>query len=40
MRSKRIIAFAEEGMEALHEIDVVSFPAIVAMAHGESIFDK
>lgn len=40
MRSKRIIAFPEEGMEALYEINVANFPAIVAMAHGESIFDK
>lgn len=40
MRSKRVVAFPEEGMEALHEVDVVKFPAIVAIAHGESIYDK
>lgn len=35
-----IKAFPEEGMEAFNELKVVSFPAIVAIAHGESIFDK
>ncbi|MDO9545053.1 MAG: fumarate hydratase C-terminal domain-containing protein, partial [Synergistaceae bacterium] len=34
------VAFPEEGMEALHEIEVENFPAIVAIAHGESIYDK
>jgi tartrate dehydratase beta subunit/fumarate hydratase class I family protein len=27
-------------MEALTRIEVVNFPAIVAIANGESIFDK
>lgn len=40
IKSKKVIAFSEEGMEALHEVDVVSFPAIVAIANGESIYDK
>ena len=40
MRSKRVVAFPEEGMEALHEVEVVNFPAIVAIANGESIYDK
>ena len=35
-----VVAFPEEGMEALHEIEVENFPAIVAIAHGESIYDK
>lgn len=39
-KSKRVVAFPEEGMEALHEIEVENFPAIVAIAHGESIYDK
>lgn len=39
IKSKRVVAFPEEGMEALYEIDVERFPAIVAIAHGESIYD-
>ncbi|MGO8718445.1 MAG: fumarate hydratase C-terminal domain-containing protein [Acidobacteriaceae bacterium] len=35
--SHRIAAFPEEGMEALYEVHVKGFPAIVAVAHGESI---
>ena len=37
---KRIAAFSEEGMEALHMLQVVKFPVIIAVAHGKSIFDK
>ena len=40
IKSKRIVAFPEEGMEALHELEVENFPAIVAIAHGLSIYDK
>jgi len=40
LKSKRVAAFAEEGMEALHELEVVDFPAIVAIAHGASIFER
>lgn len=36
--SRRIAAFAEEGMEALYEISVEGFPAIIASACGETIF--
>ena len=39
MKSKRVVAFPELGMEALYELDVVNFPAIIAIAQGESIFD-
>ena len=39
MKSKRVVAFPEEGMEALYEVEVEKFPAIVAIAHGESIYD-
>lgn len=39
MKSKRVVAFPELGMEALYELDVVDFPAIIAIADGESIFD-
>jgi fumarate hydratase subunit beta len=38
--SQRIAAFPEEGMEALYEIAVKDFPAIIASAHGETIFPK
>ena len=36
--SQRVAAFAKEGMEALYEVHVRSFPAIIAAAHGETIF--
>jgi len=38
MISQKIAAFEKEGMEALYEIEVKGFPAIVAIAHGETIF--
>ena len=38
IRSCRVAAFPEDGMEALHELVVEDLPAIVAIAHGESIF--
>ena len=37
---KRIVAFAEEGMEAFHVLEVKDYPAIVAVAHGKSIYDE
>jgi fumarate hydratase subunit beta len=36
--SRRLVAFEEEGMEALYEIRVTGFPAIVAIAQGKTIF--
>ncbi len=36
--SRRIAAFREEGMEALYQLEVKGFPAIIAIAHGETIF--
>jgi fumarate hydratase subunit beta len=36
--SKKIVMFPEEGMEALYEVRVEGFPAIIAIAHGKSIF--
>jgi fumarate hydratase subunit beta len=36
--SKRVLAFPEEGMEALYEVEVDGMPGIVAAAHCESIF--
>lgn len=38
MRSKRCVAFPELGMEALYEIELDDCPAVVAAAHGESLF--
>jgi fumarate hydratase subunit beta len=38
--SQRIVAFKKEGMEALYEVKVKGFPAIIAIAHGETIFSR
>lgn len=38
MISQKIAAFEKEGMEALYEVEVKGLPAIVAIAHGETIF--
>ncbi|HII84125.1 MAG TPA: fumarate hydratase [Methanobacterium subterraneum] len=38
MTSSNVIAFPEEGMEALHCLKVRDFPGIVAVAHGKSIY--
>lgn len=35
---QRVVAFPELGMEALHELKVVEYPAIIAAAHNESIY--
>jgi len=40
VREKRVAAFPELGMEALHLLEVVEFPAVVAIAHGKSIFTE
>ncbi|MDO4563322.1 MAG: fumarate hydratase C-terminal domain-containing protein [Clostridia bacterium] len=37
-RTQRLVAFPELGMEALYELDVVDFPAIIAAAHNKSIY--
>ncbi len=39
VKSKRVIAFEHEGMEAMHEIEVEGLPAIVTIAHGKSIIN-
>lgn len=36
--SQRVVAFPELGMEALYELKVKNYPAIIAAAHGESIY--
>ena len=38
--SKEVALFPEEGMEALHRLEVIDLPAIVAIAHGKSIFGE
>ena len=38
--SQRVAAFKKEGMEALYEVEVKGFPAIIAIAHGETIFSR
>ncbi len=36
--SRRVIAFPELGMEALYEVLVKDYPAVIAIANGQSIF--
>ncbi|MDP3046476.1 MAG: fumarate hydratase C-terminal domain-containing protein [Chloroflexota bacterium] len=38
--SRRVVAFPAEGIEAFHELLVEGFPAIIAAAHGRSIYDR
>ena len=40
MLSRRVVAFPAEGIEAFHELLVEGFPAIIAAAHGRSIYDR
>lgn len=37
---RKVLAFPELGMEALHIIKVDRYPAIIGAAHGRSIYDK
>jgi len=37
-KSRRAVAFEEDKMEAMYEIEVEGYTAIVAVAHGESIY--
>ena len=37
---QKVLAFPELGMEALHLIKVEKFPAIIAAAHGKSIYSQ
>lgn len=39
VESMEVAAFAQEGMEALHLLKVHDFPAIIAAAHGKSIYE-
>jgi fumarate hydratase subunit beta len=38
--SQKIVAFPELGMEAFHILEVKDYPAIIAAAHGKSIYDE
>jgi fumarate hydratase subunit beta len=38
MESSEIVAYPEEGMEALYRLSVRDFPGIVAVAHGKTIY--
>ncbi len=40
IKSQKVLAFPEEGMEALYEIEVNGLPGIIAAAHGQNIFDR
>jgi len=40
IEEQRVAAFKEEGMEALYELKVKGLPAIIAIAHGKSIFTE
>ncbi len=37
--NQKVVAFPELGMEAFHLLDVFEYPAIIAAAHGKSIYD-
>ena len=38
VKSKKVAAFPDEGMEAIFELEVEGIPGIVAVAHGKSIY--
>jgi len=38
--SQRVLAFAEEGMEALYEVEVTGLPVIIAAVNGQTMFAK
>jgi fumarate hydratase subunit beta len=40
IRSREVVAFEEEGVEALHRLEVDGIPAIIAIANGESVFSN
>ena len=40
MVEQKVVAFPELGMEALHLIKVDKYPAIIAAAHGKSIYTR
>lgn len=38
--SQKVLAFPELGMEAFYQLEVDGFPAIIAAAHNQSIFER
>lgn len=38
--SQKVVAFPELGMEALYELEVRDYPAVIAVAQGKSIYDR
>lgn len=38
VKSKKVVTFREEGMEAIFKLEVEEIPGIVAVAHGKSIY--
>lgn len=40
IRNIEVVAFPEEGMEAIHRVNVEGIPGVVAAAQGRSLFDK
>lgn len=38
--SQKVVAFPELGMEAFHVLEIKDYPAIIAVAHGKSIYDE
>jgi fumarate hydratase subunit beta len=38
LTARRVLAFPEEGMEALHLLTTTGLAAVIAIAHGESIW--
>ena len=39
-KAQKVVAFKELGMEAFYELEVEDFPAVIAIASGESIYDR
>lgn len=39
-QEQKLIAFPELGMEALYQLKVCQYPAIIAAAHGRSIYER
>lgn len=40
VNSKKCVAFSELGMEALYELEVEEYPAVIAIAGGHSIYEE
>ena len=40
IKSKKVVAYEKEWIEAIFKLDVVNLPGIVAIAHGETIYNN